>query len=241
MEAIKNDIRNSRIWLAADETIDGCNRNVVNVLVGALLAKIIEALEPNSAAVTAIKELKGQLSLKESIAFLLANYTFLEKKLETMQKRGMSIHETLRILDEIENEINQVAGLVGKKVQEKFTKVFKSNPDLEKIRMIRKVLSGEQGVGLQLSPELIAALKYTPLTTVDVERSFSLHKLLMTDQRKSFTPENLEKHIMCCFEFRSVSAFKFLNQIFKCTLHKYCKLNFLIKLYLVIFWDFLMP
>ena len=35
--------------------------------------------------------------------------------------------------------------------------------------------------------------KYCPVTSVDVERSFSAYKLILTDKRQKFNPEHLEK------------------------------------------------
>ena len=39
----------------------------------------------------------------------------------------------------------------------------------------------------------IKAFKYAPLTSVDVERSFSMYKNVLKSNRQSFTFENLRK------------------------------------------------
>ena len=43
------------------------------------------------------------------------------------------------------------------------------------------------------SPEEIAQLKYCPLTSVNVECSFSTYKHILNDKRQSFKGSNLEK------------------------------------------------
>ena len=40
---------------------------------------------------------------------------------------------------------------------------------------------------------------YTPLVSVDVERSFSKYKQLLTDRRTGFTQENIEKMLVIQF------------------------------------------
>jgi hypothetical protein len=62
-------------------------------------------------------------------------------------------------------------------VQEKFYKVLKKNHDLETIKIIGKVISGEIVDDLQI-PTLISLYKFVPLTSCDVERSFSANKLI---------------------------------------------------------------
>ena len=43
----------------------------------------------------------------------------------------------------------------------------------------------------EFSPTDIEFFKYAPITSVDVERSFSIFKNLLADNRRSFTFENL--------------------------------------------------
>jgi hypothetical protein len=49
---------------------------------------------------------------------------------------------------------------------------------------------------LELSPQVISALKCAPITSVDVEPSFSSYKYLLSDRRHNYLIENLEKHLI---------------------------------------------
>jgi hypothetical protein len=53
-----------------------------------------------------------------------------------------------------------------------------------------------------MEPGIISAYKFAPVTSVDVERSFSIYKNILSDNRTSFSPENLEKYIICNVEKR---------------------------------------
>lgn len=64
---------------------------------------------------------------------------------------------------------------------EKLNSSLSKNPDLEKF------VSGPSSFEFQNMTE------FAPLVSVDVERSFSVLKNVLTDKRTNFTPENLEK------------------------------------------------
>ena len=44
---------------------------------------------------------------------------------------------------------------------------------------------------------VLAQIKFFPIASCDVERSFSDYKSILTDKRTSFTPENLEMYVIC--------------------------------------------
>ena len=50
---------------------------------------------------------------------------------------------------------------------------------------------------------VLAQMKFFPITSCDVERSFSDYKSILTEKRTSFTPENLEMHVICYYESRN--------------------------------------
>jgi len=47
-----------------------------------------------------------------------------------------------------------------------------------------------------MPPEIISCYKFGNLTSVDVERSFSIYKTVLTDRRTSYTPENIEMYLV---------------------------------------------
>lgn len=87
----------------------------------------------------------------------------------------------------------------GKNFAQKMQAVNKRNAGCKAIVAIRDVLSGHQSDDKyvkKLSPNELTMFKYCPVTSSDVERSFSLYKGLLTEKRRSFTIENLEKHMI---------------------------------------------
>ena len=67
---------------------------------------------------------------------------------------------------------------------------------------IAKILTGGTAE-CDLTPNMIAVMKFAPLTSCDVERSFSVYNSILTEDRTNFTPENLEMYLICNCEKRT--------------------------------------
>ena len=66
------------------------------------------------------------------------------------------------------------------------------------MKNVAKVLNGNNEVQLidNFSPAMITDLQNAPVTSVDVERSFSTYKNILTDRRTNMTPEHMEQNIV---------------------------------------------
>lgn len=105
---------------------------------------------------------------------------------------------SLNIIEEFTNKINTIPGDLGEKIKIKLGKVLCNNSGYEIMKNIAKIHSG-QITSLDIDPHTIACFKYAPITSTEVERSFSIYKNLLNDKRQNFTFENLRMHlvIMC--------------------------------------------
>ena len=104
-------------------------------------------------------------------------------------------------MDKAYQKINKMPGKIGKWLQSKLEYVLSKNQGEKKLRDISKLIDGEEGsLPEGWSASDVASLKYCPLQSVDVERSFSVYKTILTDRRTNFTEENLSKVMIChCF------------------------------------------
>ena len=77
--------------------------------------------------------------------------------------------------------------------------MLENNPGLSYLQKVAAVLEGRGDN--TLTPEQlqnVAVLKYAPVTSCDVERSFSAYKQVLTNKRRSMTVGNIEKkHWLC--------------------------------------------
>lgn len=68
---------------------------------------------------------------------------------------------------------------------------------------IQKVLSGHEDGHLQInySPDMASNMTFSPITSVDFQRSISLYRhIILSDRRTHMTPEHMEQYIVInCF------------------------------------------
>jgi hypothetical protein len=87
-----------------------------------------------------------------------------------------------------------VKGEVGESVSSKLQVVLKRNSVFSTFTNVCKVLNGDDvDPPEDTASEKIPLLKYLPVTSCDVERSFLAYKHILSDKRKSINPENKEK------------------------------------------------
>ncbi|MGH9700798.1 MAG: DUF domain-containing protein [Candidatus Acidiferrales bacterium] len=121
------------------------------------------------------------------------------KKLEA---RNLKLSESLMLIDRLETKLKENSSEIGKKVLLKFVDVIKKNASIEILKNVDCALSGgniEEAAFFPkniLTPDIIPNLLYCPVTSCDVERSFSRYGNILADNRHNFLIENLEKHLI---------------------------------------------
>ncbi|KAF7633441.1 hypothetical protein Mgra_00007128 [Meloidogyne graminicola] len=87
-------------------------------------------------------------------------------------------------------------------IRQKFADIVNKNKAIDTIVRLCSILSGEK-IDCQIQPNLIPFYKFAPLTSSDVERSFSIYKSVLSDNRMSFTLDNLEKYLICVYNSKN--------------------------------------
>ena len=84
--------------------------------------------------------------------------------------------------------------MVGDNVFAKLQSALHQNEGYSTICKFHDILSGKQATFEEDDPELssndFTFFKYAPITSCDVERSFSRYKTMLSDNRRSFLFEN---------------------------------------------------
>lgn len=137
------------------------------------------------------KNILEKENLQRDLTFISENYSTIQIALLKLQKQNLSIIEAIEILDEVRTVLEWTA---SDPVKEKLDQVLSRNPDLEIIRGLSENLSRGE-----LFEADILNYRYAPLTSVDVERSFSIYKWILNVKRNSLKMENIEKIIVIFF------------------------------------------
>ncbi|KAL4120993.1 hypothetical protein QTP88_013584 [Uroleucon formosanum] len=88
---------------------------------------------------------------------------------------------------------------IGDIVNAKVKNVLLKKSGLAKMKTIKSILIGissEASLDVELSPSDIVNIQYCPITSVEVERSFSRYKSILRHNGQSFEFENLKMHVI---------------------------------------------
>ena len=91
-----------------------------------------------------------------------------------------------------ENVLNSLAAPELSKYKTKFENVISKNPDFKSMVNVAKVLRGEHVPELSVWPSEISKFAYAPIVSVEVERTFSYSKRLLSPQRGRYTVEHMK-------------------------------------------------
>lgn len=117
-----------------------------------------------------------------------------------MEKIGVPLIEAFSIVERCNSKT--IEGPVGAAYETKMRAVLGRNPGYKTIQALVAVHRGEKvSKNLPWEPAAVASMKFAPITSCDVERSFSMYKRVLRDDRKKFSVENIEKHmVVLCFK-----------------------------------------
>lgn len=104
-------------------------------------------------------------------------------------------------------------------LHDKFDRVVSRNKGFVHLKEVVTILSTGKATQSDdfidsLTPDEISAYKFASITSCDVERSFSMYNNVLENNRRSFTFENLKKHVVVyCNFFNWFSKISFLVTI----------------------------
>lgn len=113
-----------------------------------------------------------------------------------MEAKGLPLAKSIHLFKEAENIIHNITGDLGEDLKEKFKAILQRNPDFNIISKINNILNlnTEDLSGIEpVTNENIIKYKFSPITSCDVERSFSAYKMVFGEKRQSLSINNLEK------------------------------------------------
>jgi hypothetical protein len=133
-------------------------------------------------------------AVKRGLIFIKTHYSTLPQVIKDLETRGLSLVEYVDIFEGAKLAVEKVSGDVGKKIQTKLKDVLARNPGIPTIMDVAVI--HREGVGTPLTIKQTSALKFAPVTSCDVERSFSHYKTILSHRRQNLLPENIEKYLV---------------------------------------------
>lgn len=155
-----------------------------------------ELSSEESSAIKITKELLNDNDLRLQLIFIQSNFYCLANSIKKLEGGGLTLADQIKIVNDVQVciEKSECAG-----VKNKLNTVLEKNTGFSVLKHISSQISknGEQSAIVKgYTVAEILAFKYAPITSVDVERSFSMFKNLYRDNRRSFLFENLAQNFV---------------------------------------------
>ncbi|KAJ4427048.1 hypothetical protein ANN_26847 [Periplaneta americana] len=138
--------------------------------------------------------------LKSDLAFIKANFEKLPVYITKLETSSFPLHSAVQVMKKVEIILKEIPSSVEEAMRNKYFKIVKRNPGWEHVLLVAEALVANDidvtAFPLVWSPADIESLKYCPIRSCEVERSFSQFKNILTDNRNQFSLQHLEEYLV---------------------------------------------
>lgn len=159
---------------------------------------MLDQLNPNDAA--AIRLARDAIHSPTIIAHLVqidSHFHGLVDAICRLETQGNTLTDSIKLIDSVSAELSTSEAPIARVALEKMNSVLSKNPGLKVLKRIGAVLEGTStdipGENVYDAND-VAAFKFAPITSCDVERIFSRFSYEFSERRRSFKFENLCMH-----------------------------------------------
>lgn len=161
---------------------------------------IVERLDPEEASsIEKAQELVKRPQVFSDLTYISTHFKCLPNSITAIEKRHILMCDALNIFEETISILMEAPGQKGKAIAIKCEKVKSANTGLLDLEKYRSILQGQGEESCPgMTPDDVACYANAPVTSTEVERSFSLLKNLLSDKRLCFKEENVKKFMVSC-------------------------------------------
>jgi Protein of unknown function (DUF 659) len=157
--------------------------------------RVVDTFDPqDSSAVKACQKTLRNSHLPGQLASILAHYYRIKTAIIQLEGAHLSLESSLKIIEELEDNL-PLSGGIAEEIRHRLKLVLSKNSGYQTMINISKVLAGEPSA-IKLTPAEISLFKFAPVTSCDVERSFSVYKTFLAPNRQSFIFDNIKKYLV---------------------------------------------
>lgn len=151
---------------------------------------VILNLPNDSVTITRVKTLfESDVSI-ENLNFIQKYFNELPSVITVLETRGLSLTKSFETFDNFVYSLETIPGDFGARLREYVKELKLKNPGYKELNEIRLALLENNTSNLHSDIEFYS---YAPVSSVEVERSFSVYKSILSDRRHQLTVDNLEK------------------------------------------------
>lgn len=157
------------------------------------IQSVVAALDSDdSQFVKRARELLNDAEVRQKLLFVDASFGFLVNSIKKLESAGLLLTTQIQLVKEVEEAIDKGQCT---EIKQKLISVLLKNKGFIEIKKIADQIEGKKvnspchNATYTISET--QAFKYAPITSVDVERTFSMYKSLYRENRHSFLFNNL--------------------------------------------------
>ena len=143
---------------------------------------VMELDSGDAASIAVAKALLEKESIVANLSYIKANFRSLPVAIEALEAKGRPLVDSLSCVRALAADLDTAPG------------ELQNNPGYVRMTHIASILAGgTDEVALGMTPEDLAVFKFAPVTSCDVERSFSVLKHILSDRRCRLTQDHLKQ------------------------------------------------
>ncbi|KAB0805292.1 hypothetical protein PPYR_02262 [Photinus pyralis] len=162
------------------------------------IKEVVAQFDSNSAA--SIKNAQNFFNspgIKNELTYIHTHFKIIPETIKKIEARGMPLTESLGLVETVSDSLRSAPGRVAKVAFNKLSNCLLKNPSYETLWAIKKIFCGDEAeLPFNFVTDNIQAFKFAPITSCEVERSFSMYKNILTDKRHNLSEKNVEMLIV---------------------------------------------
>jgi hypothetical protein len=154
------------------------------------IKNVVINLKNDAASIVECKNILQKPKLTEELLYIETHFKFLPDTIKYFENQNLPLSEAITKLNSTLTNLKSIDDHFGAQLTTKITSIFSKNPDFQ---IWQQFVSQDlqNNVGPQYK-QFVQYFNHPPLSSVDVERTFSLFRDLLTPKRTKLGPENLK-------------------------------------------------
>ncbi|KAL1509498.1 hypothetical protein ABEB36_004217 [Hypothenemus hampei] len=160
---------------------------------------VIQFEDSASRAIEKAKKSLLSNDIKRHLIYIKTHFKIMPDSIKQLEAIGMCLSDSMYIIENLRASLKCTPGEVGQLASRKLELLLTKNPGFKHMTQINNILSANdkvENIGVDVDMNC-SIFKYNPITSCDVERSFSRLKNTLTEKRASLIPEHLEQLLVC--------------------------------------------
>lgn len=152
----------------------------------------VNLLPDEAVSIKECKQIVNKPGLYDQLQLIEAHFKKIPECITFLESQNLKLTVSFSRIEELFNELNTIVDPLREKLKSKIDAVVSRNPDFTLLKEISNNNFSNEAGFLKYN-NLVPMFEYAPVTSCDVERSFSRFKDILTPKRSSLSDENIEK------------------------------------------------